>query len=116
MDKISPGGARVKDLSFRLSVLCCVERKVQLHGFGDSSGIVYYVVISVRIVFNHGISCNIWTRASHLVPTKHCSLPGFGLLLSCLLLSKLMVKVKNGVEGEVKIESIYFWSDSQVLL
>lgn len=73
MDKISPGGARVKDLNFRLSVLCCAERKVQLHSFGDSSGIVYYVVISVRIVFNHGISCNIWTRASHLVPTKHCS-------------------------------------------
>ena len=37
-------------------------------------------------------------------------------LLSCLLLSELMFMVKSAVEGEVKIERIYCWSDSKVVL
>ena len=37
-------------------------------------------------------------------------------LFSCLLLSELMFLVKNAAEGEVKIERIYCWSDSKVVL
>ena len=37
-------------------------------------------------------------------------------LLSCLVLSELMVTVKNAVEGELKIERIHCWSDSLVAL
>ena len=46
---------------------------------------------------------------------KDCSMPRLELL-SFLLLSELMVMVKHAVEGEVKIERIYCWSDSQVAL
>ena len=37
----------LRELSFRLSVLCCAERKIQLHGFADSSGAVIYVKVMV---------------------------------------------------------------------
>ena len=105
----------LRELSFRRSVLCCAERKVQLHGFADSSGVAYCAVIYVKVTCSHEVSCNLWTARSRLVPTKHCLMPRLELL-SCLLLSELMVIVKNAVEGEVKIERIYCWSDSQVAL
>ena len=105
----------LRELSFRRSALCCAERKVQLHALADSSGVAYCAVFYVRVTCSHGVSCTLWTARSHLVPTKHCSMPRLELL-SCLLLSELMVMVKNAVEGEVKIERIYCWSDSQVAL
>ena len=64
---------------------------------------------------SHGVSCNLWTGRSRLVPTKDCSMPRLEIL-SCLLLSELIVMVKNAIEGEVKVERIYYWSDSQVAL
>ena len=108
----------LRELSFRRSVFCCAERKVQLHGFADSSDIAYCAVIYARVMCSHGESCNLWTARSRLVPTKDCSMPQLEPL-SCLLLSELMVIVKNAVEGEVKIYwwgRVYCWSDSQVAL
>ena len=93
----------LKKLSFRYSVLCCTERKVQLHGFADSSCVSYCAVIYVRVMCSHGVSCNLWTARSRLVPTKDCSVPQLELL-NCLLLLELMVMVKNTVEDEVKIK------------
>ena len=64
---------------------------------------------------SYGASCNLWTARSRLVSKKDCSMPRLELL-GYLLLLVLMVMVKNAVEGEVEIERIYCWSDSQVAL
>ena len=105
----------LRELSFRRSVICCAERKLQIHGFADSSGIPYCAVIYVRAMCSHGVNCNLWTARSRFVPTKDCSMPRLELL-SCLFLSELMVMVKNAVKGEVKVERVYCWRDSQVAL
>ena len=64
---------------------------------------------------SYGASCNLWTARSRFVSKKDCLMPRLKLL-GCLLLSELMVMVKNAVQGEVEIERIYCWSDSQVAL
>ena len=59
----------LRELSFRLPVLCCAERKVQLHGFADSSGVAYGSVIYMRVMCGYGVSCSLWATRSRLVPS-----------------------------------------------
>ena len=41
-----------------------------LRGFADSSGVAYFVVIYMSVVCSFGVSCNLWTTRSRLVPIK----------------------------------------------
>ena len=70
----------LREFSVRYPFICCAEGKVSLQGFTDSSGIGYNAVTYVKVVCNHGVSCNLWTGRSRLVLTKDCLMPLLELL------------------------------------
>ena len=75
-------------------VLCkCGNKFVQLHGFCDSSAESYCACVYARVVCDHGVSLKLWASKSRLTPVKSHSIPRLELL-SCLLLSNLILSVK----------------------
>ena len=74
----------LRELSFRRSVLRCAKRKVQLQGFAESSGVAYCAVTYVRVMCSHGVSCNLWTAGSRLLPTVRCHDWSFSVVCCCL--------------------------------
>lgn len=95
-------------------VLCC-NRKVQIHGFCDSAGKAYSACVYLRSVCIHGVRVRLLTSKNHLVPSTPLSIPRLELL-SCVLLSKLIVSVRQALMKDVTIEGVWLWSDSMVAL
>ena len=89
--------------------------QMELHGFCDSSEVAYAGVVYAKIVTNNGIQVKLLSGKSKVAPLKKVSIPRLELL-SCLLLAKLMISVKNAVEVEVVVERCIFWSDAEIAL
>ena len=99
-------------------VLSCVREKIvsiELHGFCDSSSVAYAAVVYVKVVTSIGVSVNLLSAKSKVAPLKNITIPRLELL-SCLLLSRLLVSIKNAVEVEIKIDRCVNWSDSEIAL
>ena len=66
----------------------------------------YGACVFVRISCEHGSSVRLWTSTCRLAPVKELSIPRLELM-TCLLLSRLMVSVKLAVEKEVSVKNIF---------
>ena len=79
----------IKQIESNRHVLCCDMLDVDLHGFGDASGVTYGAVVYVRSVCRHGVKVSLWTGKCCVVPVKLTTVPRLELL-ACVLLSKLI--------------------------
>ena len=84
----------------------------ELHGFCDASIETYSASVYVRLCKNDIIATNLVTAKSKIVPSKKLTVPRLELM-SCLLLSHLIVSVKKALSVEVNITKVVCWSDSK---
>ena len=91
---------------------------IELHRFSDSSILAYGGCIYLKFVTSTGkISILLVTSKSRIGPTKKINLTVPRLkLLGNFVLSKLMVDVLAASKNDIVINSVYFWTDSQILL
>ncbi|XP_057297885.1 uncharacterized protein LOC130628870 [Hydractinia symbiolongicarpus] len=90
-------------------------QSIELHGFCDSSTIAYAAVIYAKIRTNLGVSVSLVTAKTKVAPLKPHSVPRLELL-GCALLAKLMSHVLNAINGRLKVDRFFGWSDSEVAL
>ena len=91
-------------------------KKVELHGFSDSSNLVYCAIVYLRLVCeNDEVDVFFLSSKSKVAPLKTLSIPRLELL-GCTLLSKLLEEILFAVESRIKIDEIYCWTDSKVAL
>ena len=93
----------------------CGNKNIDVHGFCDSFGEAYAACIYILSRCCHGVTVNLVASKCWLVPSKSQTIPWLELL-SCLLLSKLLVSVLDVISQVVTVSSIFYWSDSMVAL
>ncbi|XP_066930927.1 uncharacterized protein [Clytia hemisphaerica] len=89
--------------------------RVELHGFCDSSEILYCSVVYLRVISETGISIFFLTSKSKVAPLKKVTIPRLELL-SCVLLSDLLNNVRSALSGRISVDATRCWSDSKVAL
>ena len=94
---------------------CCEGRGTELHRFSDTSGKAYGAGVFLRVSYEHGCSARFWASKCRLAPVKELSVPRLELM-TCLLLSRLMVSVKLAVEKEISVKKIFLSTDSHIVL
>ena len=87
----------------------------ELHGFCDASIEADSASVYVRLCKNDINTTNLVTAKSKIVTSKKLKVPKLELM-SCLLLSRLIVSVKKALSVEVNITKVVSWSDSKVAL
>ena len=75
----------------------------------------YSAAVYVRSSKNDNIVTNLLTAKSKIVPNRKLTVPKLELM-SCLLLSRLIVSVRKALSVQVKISDVVSWSDSKVSL
>ena len=86
----------------------------ELHGYADASEKAYGACIYLRCKINEDCyEMNLVCAKSRVAPLKQISIPKLELC-AALLLSQLLSKVKDSLK--LKIDNIYLWSDSEVVL
>ena len=88
---------------------------VELHGFSDSSLILYCGVVYLRVITKSHAKAIFWTSKTKVAPLKKISIPRLELL-ACLLLTKLISNVDVALCDRLKIDRVVCWSDSSVAL
>ena len=83
------------------------------HGFCDASIEAYSASVYVRLCKNDIITTNLVTAKSKVVPSKKLTVPRLELM-SCLLLSRLIMWVKKALSVEVNITKVVSLSDSKI--
>ncbi|XP_066916217.1 uncharacterized protein [Clytia hemisphaerica] len=81
--------------------------RVELHGFCDSSEILYCSVIYLRVISETGISVFFLTSKSKVAPLKKVTIPRLELL-SCVLLSDLLNNVRSALSGRISVDATRF--------
>lgn len=91
------------------------DRKVELHGFCDSSTLAYGASIYARCLEDTGeFSVNIITSKTKVAPLKELTIPRLELC-GATLLCRLMNKVKKALE-HLDITDVFLWTDSTIVL
>ena len=88
--------------------------ELKLHGFCDSSEVAYAAAVYVRVVTNVGIKISLLCRNSKVAPLKKISIPRLEVL-SCLLLTRLLISVRDTIEVELTKRTVC-WSDAEITL
>jgi len=88
---------------------------VELHGFSDSSLILYCGVVYLRVITKSHAKAFFWTSKTRVAPLKKISIPRLELL-GGLLLTKLISNVNVALCERLKIDRVVCWSDSTVTL
>ena len=91
------------------------KNRIELHGFSDSSKELYCEVFYLRLISNDGVKLSFLASKTKVAPLKTLTIPRLELL-GCLLLSKLIKEVLEGIKGRIKLDNIICWSDSEVAL
>lgn len=95
-------------------IMCQAPAKIDLHGFADASQKAYGACIYLRSISSGGnVSCNLLCAKTKVAPLKLLTIPKLELS-AAVVLTKLMEKVK--VALDIKIDSITYWTDSQIVL
>ena len=88
---------------------------IELHGFADASNVAYGGVVYVRVVTHQVTIVRLIAAKSKLAPLKGETTPRLELKAS-LVLAQLIISVKTAIQDCHKIENIFCWSDSNVVL
>ena len=91
-----------------------VDRRVDLHGFSDSSKACCAVIYAQSVVAE-GVKVNFLVLKIKAAPLKTLSIPRLELL-GCLLLSKLINEMVDDFLGRVVVDKIFCWTDTRVAL
>lgn len=87
---------------------------MQLHGFSDASNLCYGAVVYLRCQYaNQTVSVRLISSKSRVSPLKKVTLPRLELL-GAVILSRLTKKLLSIIP--FKINEIYLWSDSTIVL
>ena len=89
--------------------------ELELHGFCDASIQAYSAAVYAQSLKNDNIVMNLLTAKSKIVPNRKLTVPKLEIM-SCLLLSRLIVSVRKALSVQVKISDVVSWSDSKVSL
>ena len=88
----------------------------EFHGFCDASLNGYGVCIYVKTIYKSGeISVKLLSSKSRVAPLKQETIPRLELL-GALLLSRLMLSVRNSLKDERLFDNVYYWCDLQIAL
>ena len=88
---------------------------VELHGFSDSSIVVYCAVVYLIVVFENHVRVFFLCSKNKVAPLKKISIPRLELV-GCLLLSTLIGSIRRAISSRIKIDSTHCWTDSEVAL
>ena len=88
---------------------------IELHGFSDSSLILYCGVVYDRVITKSQSKVFFWTSKTRVAPLKRISIPRLELL-ACFLLTRLISDVSDALCGRLKIDRVVCWTDSVVAL
>lgn len=92
----------------------CERQGLEIHGFSDASIQAYGACIYLRSVLRDGKSESyLLCSKSRLAPLKTLSIPRLELC-GTLLLAQLLKKVQDNLP--IKIDSVYLWTDSRIVL
>ena len=109
----------VSEIEFPRCLLAEIEsddiKSVELHGFSDASKIAYGTNVYLRIETSNGISSHLISSKARIAPLKTKTILRLELL-AALLLAKLITSVANALRNSIKIDNIFGWCDSQIVL
>ncbi|XP_075990300.1 uncharacterized protein LOC142985947 [Anticarsia gemmatalis] len=89
--------------------------RLELHGFCDASQKAYGCVIYIKVIKQNEIDIKLMVGKSRLVPCENeVSLPRLELC-GALLLSEVMIKIKQALSPDVDIK-VHGWTDSMAVL
>ncbi|XP_075990248.1 uncharacterized protein LOC142985891 [Anticarsia gemmatalis] len=89
--------------------------RLELHGFCDASQKAYGCVIYIKVIKQNKVDIKLIVGKSRLVPCKkEVSLPRLELC-GALLLSEVMIKIKQALSPDVDIK-VHGWTDSMAVL
>ncbi|XP_065681480.1 uncharacterized protein LOC136095154 [Hydra vulgaris] len=83
-------------------------KRVQLHGFCDSSKLIYCAVIYLVVETSLGVNRKFLVSKSRVSPLKELSIPRLELL-GCVLLSRLLEDMLRVLKGRVHFEDARTW-------
>ena len=89
--------------------------KVELHGFSDASDKAYGACIYLRFIYKSKVAhTRLITSKSRVNPIKKLTIPRLELM-GLLLLSRLIIEVKQQLSSVYSIAKVYVWTDSSVV-
>ena len=90
--------------------------KREFHGFCDASLNGYKACIYVKTIYKSGkIFVKLLSSKSREAPLKQETILRLELL-GALLLSRLMLSLRNSLKDELFFDNVYYWCDSQIAL
>ncbi|XP_068761945.1 uncharacterized protein [Montipora capricornis] len=91
-------------------------QSVQIHGFADASERAYGAVVYLRVELTDGtVFTELVTSRTRVAPINGDTIPRLELL-GALLLARLINSVLTAFEGTLRVDSVFSWSDSQILV
>ena len=89
--------------------------RCEMHGFCDSSLKTYLAMVYLKVLTKEKYFVRLLSAKSKVAPHKTLTIPRLELL-GCHLLSKLVDSVKRAIRMIVKVDEVYFWTDSEICL
>ena len=90
--------------------------KREFHGFCDASLNGYGACIYVKTIYKSGkILVKLLLSKSRVASLKQETIPRLELL-GALLLSRLIISVRNSLKDQLLFDNVYYWCDSQITL
>ena len=96
---------------YYFGTLICQPKKIQLIGFCDSSEKAYAAVVYARVAIEDKASVALVMSKSRVAPLSRLTIPRLELL-SCLILARLIVSVKEMLSPMIAVEAIRCYTDS----
>ena len=109
LDKLVIPRAILKDIKEN-EVLRC-----EMHGFCGSSLKAYSAMVYLKVLTKEKCFVRFLSAKSKVAPHKTLTIPQLELL-GCHLLSKIVDSMKRAIRMIVKVDKVYFWTDSEICL
>ncbi|XP_039315197.1 uncharacterized protein LOC120359860 [Solenopsis invicta] len=104
----------LRNIGIPRMVVCNEMQNVEIHGFSDASQQAYGACLYVKSISRNGqVEVRLLCSKSRVAPLKALSIPRLELC-GALLLAQLTLKVRSCLP--VVIRSMYFWTDSRIVL
>ncbi|XP_054260682.1 uncharacterized protein LOC128985314 [Macrosteles quadrilineatus] len=106
----------IQNLRIPRYIFTSTHKLAELHGFSDASEKGYAAVVYLRVInLSNDVKINLIMAKSKVAPLKRVSLPRLELC-GAHLLGKLLQYCSNLLSSHIKIDSMYAWCDSTIVL